>query len=390
MQWNSFSRIGLTSRAQDNEHEDIVIDADAATGIANFDFDHLTPASENATSRYQGPGFPYHPAARREDARHRPRRRLGCRPRARLRQQGHHRRRDQPDHRDRHHAAAVPANYSNRSLFPPRRAYLRRGRPQFRPPQSPKNIRCCRRRWSTPGPPPPPARSRFPKTISTPPTPSATTCTHLTDDGILAFTRWGFDPPRESLRLVSLASVRSTARRARSWRRTLSCCARMRRTSTGWGAQDTVLISRKPFTRRRYRRARRLLSATAKMQVVYLPGTDQASRVSRSFADATILTSSTTATISTSRPVSDDRPFFFYTVQPRDLWHFLTTASQASADYKINQAVPLLFGLVAVSIIATLVILRCRRCCWDTACRPQPGAIRLPALLSVASAPATS
>ena len=29
--------------------------------------------------------------------------------------------------------------------------------------------------------------------------------THLTDDGVLAFTRWGFDPPRESLRLISLA-----------------------------------------------------------------------------------------------------------------------------------------------------------------------------------------
>ena len=29
--------------------------------------------------------------------------------------------------------------------------------------------------------------------------------THLTDDGIAAFTRWGFDPPRESLRLISLA-----------------------------------------------------------------------------------------------------------------------------------------------------------------------------------------
>ena len=28
---------------------------------------------------------------------------------------------------------------------------------------------------------------------------------HLTDDGLLTFTRWGFDPPRESLRLVSLA-----------------------------------------------------------------------------------------------------------------------------------------------------------------------------------------
>ena len=28
---------------------------------------------------------------------------------------------------------------------------------------------------------------------------------HLTDDGVLAITRWGFDPPRESLRLISLA-----------------------------------------------------------------------------------------------------------------------------------------------------------------------------------------
>ena len=32
---------------------------------------------------------------------------------------------------------------------------------------------------------------------------------HLTDDGMVAFTRWGFDPPRESLRLVSLAMARS-------------------------------------------------------------------------------------------------------------------------------------------------------------------------------------
>ncbi len=31
---------------------------------------------------------------------------------------------------------------------------------------------------------------------------------HLTGDGMVAFTRWGFDPPRESLRLVSLAMQR--------------------------------------------------------------------------------------------------------------------------------------------------------------------------------------
>ena len=45
-------------------------------------------------------------------------------------------------------------------------------------------------------------------------------------------------------------------------------------------------------------------------------------------------------------PVSDDRPFFFYTVQPRDLWNFVTTANTESADYKVNRAIPLLFALV--------------------------------------------
>jgi hypothetical protein len=56
-------------------------------------------------------------------------------------------------------------------------------------------------------------------------------------------------------------------------------------------------------------------------------------------------------------PVSDNRPFFFYSVQPRDLWTFVRTASHDTADYKVNKAVPLLFGLMAVSLLATLLIL---------------------------------
>jgi hypothetical protein len=44
-------------------------------------------------------------------------------------------------------------------------------------------------------------------------------------------------------------------------------------------------------------------------------------------------------------------------VQPRDLWAFVTGASRASADYKINSAVPLLFGLMAISAAATLIVL---------------------------------
>jgi hypothetical protein len=56
-------------------------------------------------------------------------------------------------------------------------------------------------------------------------------------------------------------------------------------------------------------------------------------------------------------PVPDDRPFFFYTVQPRDLWNFVRSANQANADYKINRAVPLLFGLVGISLAATALVL---------------------------------
>jgi hypothetical protein len=57
-------------------------------------------------------------------------------------------------------------------------------------------------------------------------------------------------------------------------------------------------------------------------------------------------------------PVTDNRPFFFYTVQPRDLVHYLRTASRSSEDFKaVNEAVPLLFALMAISLVATLLIL---------------------------------
>src|SRR5207253_9132134 len=50
-------------------------------------------------------------------------------------------------------------------------------------------------------------------------------------------------------------------------------------------------------------------------------------------------------------------PFFFYTVQSRDLWRFMKSAARDKADYKINRAVPLLFGLMGISLVATIVIL---------------------------------
>ncbi|MFY9728051.1 MAG: hypothetical protein WAJ87_21330, partial [Bryobacteraceae bacterium] len=176
---------------------------------------------------------------------------------------------------------------------------------------------------------------------------------HLTDDGVVAFTRWGFDPPRESLRLISLArEALSELGENQAWRHVIVGRAG---SVQGWGAQDTAIISRKPLSAADCGRARALFAA-ANMQAIYLPDGD----IRNPFYE--LLHTSDPAGFERDfvfdiRPVTDNRPFFFYTVQPRDLLVFLKTASHDTADYKVNKAVPLLFGLALISVIATLLIL---------------------------------
>ena len=176
---------------------------------------------------------------------------------------------------------------------------------------------------------------------------------HLTDDGMCAFTRWGLDPPRESLRLVSLAMAALTQLgETEPWRHII---VGREGSTQGWGARDTVLISKKPFGAADVARARAALTA-ADMQTIYLPD----ERIPGQFTD--LLRSSDPAAYERSyryniTPVGDNQPFFFYTVQPRDILAFLANASRRSADYKINKAVPLLYALMAISVLATAIIL---------------------------------
>ena len=176
---------------------------------------------------------------------------------------------------------------------------------------------------------------------------------HLTDDGMICISRWGFEPPRESLRLISLA-IEALKELGETEPARHVIVGREGQTA-GWGARDTVLISRKPFSAGDIDRARALL-AVAGAEVVYLPSV----AVHNQFYD--LLHSANPEDYERNyrfdiSPVSDNRPFFFYTVQPRDLWNYLTTASHESADFKINKAVPLLFRLMGISLLATALIL---------------------------------
>jgi predicted membrane-bound spermidine synthase len=192
---------------------------------------------------------------------------------------------------------------------------------------------------------------------------------HLTDDGLIAFTRWGFDPPRESLRLVSLAMEALT--QIGEADPSQHVIVGREGAVEGWGAADTVLIARKPFNASDLSRAPALFE-DAGLHAKYLPGVPIRSH----FDD--LLHSPNPAEYWRNymydiSPVTDNRPFFFYTVQPRDLWNFLASASRATADYKINRAVPLLFGLMAISIVATSLILLAPPLVLGTRLPRQPG-----------------
>jgi spermidine synthase len=176
---------------------------------------------------------------------------------------------------------------------------------------------------------------------------------HLTDDGILAMTRFGFEPPRESLRLISLAmEALSQLGERDAWRHVVVSGQGDPR---DYGAQHTVLISRKPFTPADIDRVRAVFAGDVQYEVYY-PGTSHKSH----FSDYLLSPSPTEYQRNYPfdiSPVTDNRPFFFYNVQPHDLWSFVTFSGADYADRKVNQAIPVLIALIGVSLIATLLIL---------------------------------
>ncbi|HKW96387.1 MAG TPA: hypothetical protein VJN43_01590 [Bryobacteraceae bacterium] len=352
VKWNSFSRIAIAPDRSSGAPT-IFIDADASTGIANLDFDRLSDRDRHDLL-YKGPGLPYalRPAAKT----------LIIGPGggwdvARALASGSH---------DITGVEINPiiATTIMREKFPELshglylrpdvhivvedgRAFVRRSHEKYDVLQA-----TLVDTWAST------AAGAFALSENNLYTTDAFRdyLTHLTDRGILAFTRWGFDPPRESLRLVSLAiealkGLGETSPKAHI----IVGREGTRADLAAWGATDTVLIARRPFSREDLDRARAAM-AEAHMQAVYLPD-EQIGNQFTALLDSPDPAAYERAYPFDITPVTDNRPFFFYTVQPSDIWDFLTRASTRSADYKINRAVPLLFELLAISIFATLIIL---------------------------------
>lgn len=349
--WNSFSRIALT-REPGSQTRNIVIDGDAETGVANFNFTRLSP-EEKKYLAYHGPGLPYvlRPGAKT----------LVIGPGggwdiSRALASGS---KDVTGVEINPIIATIIMRekfpqYSQRLYFRPDvhivvedgRSFVRRSPDKYQVLQA-----TLVDTWAST------AAGAFALSENNLYTTNAFVdyLKHLTDDGIMAFTRWGFDPPRESLRVVALAKAALAQLGEHDAARHVMVLREDLQKLEGWGAQDTIVVSRKPFSDQDVATMKNALTIGS-MEGVYLPGTSDPS----AFRDLLLTTNQREFFAGYKfdvRPVSDDRPFFFYTVQPKDIWRFLTSASRESADYKINRAVPLLFGLVAVSIVATLIVL---------------------------------
>ncbi len=370
VQWNSFSRIALKPEPGSGM-KSIVIDADAATGVARFDFDHLTP-QQRFNLAFEGPGFPYllRPGAKT----------LIIGPGggwdvARALASGSK------------SITAVEINpiiantimrqrfpqYSNNLYFRPEvkivvedgRSFVRRSQDRYQVLQA-----TLVDTWAST------AAGAFALSENNLYTTNAFEdyLSHLTPDGVMSFTRWGFDPPRESLRIVSLAYAALKSLGQDSPANNVAVVRENAKQLHAWGGKDTILISRHPFTAADRDRLRSAVH-TAGMQLIYLPGTN----VDSPFRDL-LISKNPDQFYETYpfdvRPVSDDRPFFFFTVQPREVWQFVLHASRATEDYKINSALPVLFALVAISIIATLIVLSLPPILLGHRLPREPGAIR--------------
>jgi hypothetical protein len=178
---------------------------------------------------------------------------------------------------------------------------------------------------------------------------------HLTSDGLLAFSRWGFEPPRESLRLVTLAREALARLGEREAARHILAVRQSVETLEFFGALDTVLVARKPFTEPDLAAARAAIARIG-LTPIYLPGDAPSNEFGQYLTspDPERFLRSYTYDVSA---VSDDRPFFFYTVQARDLLAFALAPRGRSADYKLNSAIPTVFALMAVSLIATILVM---------------------------------
>ena len=177
---------------------------------------------------------------------------------------------------------------------------------------------------------------------------------HLTDDGILSFSRWLFDPPRETLRLVTTQLAMLDGQGVRNAANNLFIVSGT--SCPGCPPWAEVMMKRSPFTTEQ---VNRLLSwaGDRDFDVLYDPFRKR-SNVFDEFIRADLLMRENLIdkyhyNVS---PTSDDDPFFFQFYRWRSLYdYFGGTSKQGTGGYYITRR-PLGLLILAVSMFQMVLL----------------------------------
>jgi spermidine synthase len=193
---------------------------------------------------------------------------------------------------------------------------------------------------------------------------------HLKPDGIIAVTRWEFREPREALRVVSVATEALHQRGVADVARHFIVI------SDGELDEDgipvAVLAKRSPFTAQEEEAVRQHLQDYEDLRLLYSPSEAKSNAFSRLIQsnDPEAFTRSYDYNVT---PVTDNAPFFFFTLKPARLLHLNSNSS--AMDWKVNLGVAVLGMLLIISVLAVLAFLVLPLAVRDRAAHQQVGAL---------------
>jgi hypothetical protein len=170
---------------------------------------------------------------------------------------------------------------------------------------------------------------------------------HLKPDGMLAITRWEFRQPREALRVVSVATEALHQLGVENpWRNFILV-------SDGSLEEDgrpvLVLAKRSPFTSGEEAVVQAYLAQHNKLLPLYLPSSPGDNVFSRLIAKNDPLAFAAGYEFNVA-PVTDNAPFFFFTLNTRQILERMTTPR--GIDWKVNLGVVVLGMVLIISVAA--------------------------------------
>jgi len=180
---------------------------------------------------------------------------------------------------------------------------------------------------------------------------------HLKPDGILSITRWEFSQPREALRVLSVA-IEALHELGVNDPASLFVVVSQDELDED-GIHVGVLAKKTAFTTEEEATVRKHINGHPPLQLLYAPS-ERSSSIPGAAPFANLIKSNNPAVFSESyaynvRPVTDDAPFFFFTMKPGRLLPAI--GDRHAMDWKVNLGVAVLLMLLVISVLAVLAFL---------------------------------